>query len=219
MDCISSRIYSGFISRYQLGKLSYLSLLVVALSPDSGQFVFNPFISVKIVIKKFHDHSIRFCIAGESVGLVCIYMHGEVIIPVDSHNDICIDQSAAVAFGEDKDFVIIFDMKGKCVFRGHMDVAFGYNDSFGNFDVFARTGEDTAGGVFNISGLADNAGDTEFPDICQGKFYLGFFTKWSEKSHVLENSFGPFDSDSLLTEILTGLAQFSDKMRPAAFSE
>ena len=27
MDCISSRIYSGFIWKYQLGKLSYLYLV------------------------------------------------------------------------------------------------------------------------------------------------------------------------------------------------
>ena len=189
-----------------LGDELRFTVFTAVLSTDTRQFVFNPFICIEVTVKEFHDHTIRLRIAAKCIGFVCVYVHGEVIASVYPYNDICVDQGTAVAFGEDEYFVIVFDMQGKCIFRRHMDVAFGYDDAFGNFNITAGTAENTARCVFDISGLADYAGDTEFSDICQGKFYLSFLTEGTEKCHVLEDSFRTFDSDSFLTEILTGLA-------------
>ena len=45
-----------------------------------------------------------------------------------------------LAFGQDEDLVVVFDMQGKCFIRSHVDVAFGYDDPSGDFDITAWTG-------------------------------------------------------------------------------
>ena len=61
------------------------------------------------------------------------------LISVDSDYYICIDKCASVAFGQDEYFVVVFDMQGKCFIRSHVDVAFGYDDPSGDFDITAWT--------------------------------------------------------------------------------
>ena len=53
---------------------------------------------------------------------------------------ICVDKCSSIAFGQDEDFIVVFDMQGKCFIWSHVDVAFGYDDTSGDFDIPAWAG-------------------------------------------------------------------------------
>ena len=69
----------------------YANFICGKLSLDTRENLFNPFICVIVVVKETDDHSVRFCVTGKSICLICVYMHCQTEILVYPDNYIRID--------------------------------------------------------------------------------------------------------------------------------
>ena len=85
------------------------------LSIDPGQNIFNPFICIVITVKEPDDYTVRVLITGKGICFICIYMHGQTVIPAYTYNHIRIDQCPSVAFSKHEYFIIILDFQCYCV--------------------------------------------------------------------------------------------------------
>ncbi len=102
-------------------------------------------------------------------------MHGKAVTPVYTYYHICINKSAAETFGQDKNFVIIFDLQSNGICRSHVNVTFGNNDTVIKDKFALGSDERAARGTDSITRLADKTGKTDLAGICKGKLNLGFF--------------------------------------------
>ena len=77
------------------------------LTLNTGKDFIDPLICVIMVTKELDDYAIRFSVTGKSICFICVNMHGKPEVPVYSDDNIGIDQSTAIAFGQDKYFIIV----------------------------------------------------------------------------------------------------------------
>ena len=78
---------------------------------NARQDFFNPLVCVIIVIKQLYNDAIGLRITGKGVGFIGIHMHGKPEIPVNTDNYVSVDQTSSIAFGKDKDLIVIPDTK------------------------------------------------------------------------------------------------------------
>ena len=147
--------------------------MLVCLPMNAGKLFLDPFVRIIVIPVETDDHTVGLRIAGKSVGLVCIHMHGQAEIPVDTYHYIGVDDGAAVAFGENENFVVVMDILDNGLIGGHMNMSFGNDDSFFDFQLALGTDQGTSGSALNISGLADDTGNSKLACVGEGKLHLG----------------------------------------------
>ena len=95
----------------------------------------------------------------------------------------------------------------------------GNDHTSGNFKLAFRTNKDTARGAGSISGLTDDAWQSDLACVGKRKLHLGFLTERAKYGHIAVFSFGSPDCEAFLTEVLTRLAEFFDIVQLGILSE
>ena len=106
-------------------------------------------------------------------------MHGQGKVRAYADDDICKDQRAFKAVGDDEYVVIVLDAELDGLNRSHMDVALRHDNAVVDLKLSQRTNQRTAGCPFCIPGLADDPFDAKLPAVRNRDLNLGLLDRKS----------------------------------------
>ena len=104
-------------------------------------------------------------------------MHGQCEFRADPDDHIGKNEGTLIACGYDENDIVVLYMCPEGIDGRHMNVAFGYDDTFLQLYFSVRAHESASRCAGDISGLADDAWYAKPAGICNGYFDLGCGTK------------------------------------------